>query len=439
METLSDTPEGLRPIYEAARLHLARLRVVGPDSLLSAMRRATELSARILDVERVGIWLFDEGHGVLVCRDLFRLRSRKHSAGEVLEAVSYPAYFRALEQRREIAVSDTHTHRATRELVLDYLGPLGIRSMLDAPIFRGGRVAGVVCHEHVGAARKWTRQERDYAGTVADMVSIFLEQSDRYEAEETVATLSTRLAEAQQMEALGRLAAGVAHDFQSFLTPVVGRAERILVMTGTPPAAVKEAKGILDAAERMTHLAQQLLEFGRTTKSGELELDVGVAIQAMEETLRAIAGPDVELRVTRNVQRARARIDESFLDQILANLVSNARDAMEERGEIVITVDVTSLEVAGAERRRFVSIAVADSGSGIDEATRARLFEPAFSTKPRGKGHGLGLPIVYRIASSHGGWVDVETAKGKGSMFRVCLPLSGDEGGNGDSTNSGAG
>ncbi len=418
------TPVTLRPVYEAARLRLARLRVDGSTSLGVAIRRATELDARILNVSRVGVWLFDDSREAIVCCDLFELASGNHSEGLRITATQYPIYFAALEERREIAANEAQTHPVTRELAPSYLVPLGITSMLDAPIFREGQVAGVVCHEHIGPARKWTREERDFAGSVADMVSGLVEQAARRDAEAAVLVLSERLAETSKMEALGRLAAGVAHDFRSYLTPVVALAERIAGNAHATAEIGSQARRILEAAERAAALAEQLLTFGSSEPTDADELDVAEAIATLSTTLRDRVGPDCQLSIAAHADGSRARIERTALEQVVLNLTVNGCDAMAEGGTLRIAVEDERVDVVGASPQHFIAISVTDSGSGMDEGTRARIFEPFFTTKRDGKGHGLGLAIVYRIVSSHGGWIDVETTPGRGTTFRVFLPRS---------------
>ncbi len=418
------TPVALRPIYEAARLRLARMRVDGTTSLATALQRATELAARLLNVSRVGIWLFDERREAIVASDLFDLASARHSAGARVTTAQYPLYFQALEERREIAAHEAQTHPVTRELAENYLSPLGITSMLDAPIFREGRVAGVVCHEHVGPMRKWTREERDFAGSVADMVSGLLEQAARRDAEAEVAALSERLAESSKMEALGRLAAGVAHDFRSYLTPVIALADKLTAHPGASPEITAQARRILQAAERAAGLAEQLLSFGREDAPSTDEVDAIATLRGLVPTLRDRLGATCSLELEVRVPAARVRIAASTLEQVVLNLAVNACDAMNGAGRVSVIVDEQRVDLVGSSPQRFLVIAVADAGHGMSEVTRARIFEPFFTTKQGGRGHGLGLAIVYRLVSGHGGWIDVQSVEGNGSTFRVFLPRS---------------
>ena len=166
--------------FLAARLRLARLGAAQAGRLDPILERVARLSAEQLGVERVGIWLFDdEERSALTLRFLYERSKQTHSQDVLtIRPDEYPAYFAALEDRRAIVADDAHTHAATRELGRDYFDPNGITSMLDAPIFRRGAVIGIVCHEHVGPMRMWTSREIDFAASVADVVTIHLEEAD---------------------------------------------------------------------------------------------------------------------------------------------------------------------------------------------------------------------------------------------------------------------
>jgi PAS domain-containing protein len=137
-----------------------------------AFRRVTEVAGRTLEIERTSVWLFDESRTRIRCHNLYRRSLRQHMAGAALEAAAYPAYFRALESGRSVAAADAHRDPRTAELAADYLAPLGIGAMLEAPIRQDGRLVGVVCHEHVGPPRQWLLDERSYAASIADLVAM---------------------------------------------------------------------------------------------------------------------------------------------------------------------------------------------------------------------------------------------------------------------------
>ncbi len=166
--------------HQQALLELAKMDVADLDS---ALKTITEIDARTLGVERVGIWLFDEHRSAIQCQDLYLLSQNRHERGMRLEASRYPRYFAALEESRTIAADDVREDSRTNEFTEEYLEPYGITSMLDVPVRLHGQIVGIVCHEHTGAKREWTLEEQDFAASVADFVSLALETAERRRAE----------------------------------------------------------------------------------------------------------------------------------------------------------------------------------------------------------------------------------------------------------------
>ena len=242
------------------------------------------------------------------------------------------------------------------------------------------------------------------------------------------------LREAQKMDAIGRLAGGIAHDFNNLLTTIRGYAELAMLRAKEPGPGRDELVSILDAADRAAELTVQLLTFSRrqAVTPGALALDQLVASE--EGILRRIIGEDVELITSIAPDVGLVRADRGQIEQVLINLVVNARDAMPEGG--TLRIGLTAVDVAAAAHdvqhlpvpAPYVCLSVADTGSGMDRETAARIFEPFFTTKEPGQGTGLGLAIVYGIVQQAGGMVDVETELGRGSTFRVYFPrITGSE------------
>jgi GAF domain-containing protein len=169
--------------HQSALLELAKFEVTA-DDLDLALRIITQVSARTLLVERVGIWVFDEERTKITCLDLFEQLQGSHSKGQIFFSRDAPDYFVALEENRALAAHDVLSDPRTAELVPTYLTPLGIVSMLDAPIRQAGKLIGVVCHEHIGSMRFWTPEEQHFASSVADMAALALEHMERVRAEQ---------------------------------------------------------------------------------------------------------------------------------------------------------------------------------------------------------------------------------------------------------------
>jgi len=186
--------------YQAVLMELARW---DKTDLTRAFDAITRLTAETVGVERVGIWFFSHDASAIVCRSLYERSSGRHGSGMRLEASAYPGYFRSLRELRMVVAEDARTDPSTREFAAGYLEPLGIVSMLDVPVWREGRVVGVVCHEHVGTLRAWTPLEQQFAASIADMVALTLETAERRHAEEELRRREQQLLATQQLAGLG--------------------------------------------------------------------------------------------------------------------------------------------------------------------------------------------------------------------------------------------
>ena len=245
--------------------------------------------------------------------------------------------------------------------------------------------------------------------------------------------LEEQLRQAQKMEAVGRLARGVAHDFNNVLAAILGCSDLLAMRLDKDDPSHDDAIEIRKAAERGAALTRQLLAFSRSQALETRLIDLNVAIAQLESMLQRLAGDSVTLEV--HVARApvRVRIEPGQLEQVLLNLVVNARDAMPAGGTVTVAVESMVIDGAGARRYpalpdgEFARISVSDTGIGIDPSMQPHIFEPFFTTKGPAKGTGLGLSIVYGIAKESGGTVTFATAPDRGTMFEVLLPLAPDE------------
>jgi PAS domain S-box-containing protein len=245
--------------------------------------------------------------------------------------------------------------------------------------------------------------------------------------------LQSQLRQTQKLEAVGRLSGGIAHDFNNLLMIIAGYNGMIMAELPAEDPVLPYAVEIAKASERAAMLTNQLLAFSRREVTKPRVLNLNETIADLDKMLRRIIGEDVELILHLATGLSNIKADPGQIGQLLTNLVINARDAMPDGG--VVTIATEDVDVAGADRAgeqeigpgAYVSLTVADSGTGMDEETRQHLFEPFFTTKPRGEGTGLGLSIVSGIVSQLRGDIQVSTELGKGTKFTIRLPVTAEQ------------
>src|ERR1017187_9612217 len=240
--------------------------------------------------------------------------------------------------------------------------------------------------------------------------------------------LEAQLVQAQKMEAVGRLAGGVAHDFNNLLTVIQGYAELLGASLAKDPERSESLGEIVRAAERAAALTRQLLAFSRRQVLETRILDLGAVVADTEKMLRRLIGEDVEVVVVRPATLGHVKADPGQIEQVLLNLAVNSRDAMPGGGRLTLELADVNLDAPFTTSHdsipsgRYVVVSVRDTGNGMDAETLSPLFEPFFTTKEKGKGTGLGLATVFGIVKQSGGYVDVASAPGAGTTFRVYLP-----------------
>ena len=309
-------------------------------------------------------------------------------------------------------------HEQDRALVIDQLrrlDPAGEASVQLA--VRGVRKDGEVIQVETFCSVTEFGNQQAILATVHDI-------SDRVKLED-------QLRQAQKMEAIGRLAGGIAHDFNNLLTAIRGNAELMSHRVTGDPAMATEVEEILHAADRAASLTRQLLAFSRKQVLQPVALDLNEIISGVSRMARRLIGTDVRLRLELAKSVRPVMADPAQVEQVLLNLLVNARDAMPSGGvvtvqttNIALDADCPEIQQAGIAPGAFVLLDVTDNGIGMDQATQARIFEPFFTTKETGRGTGLGLSTVYGIIRQTGGAITVTSERGKGASFKVYLPVA---------------
>jgi PAS domain S-box-containing protein len=244
--------------------------------------------------------------------------------------------------------------------------------------------------------------------------------------------LEQELQQAQQLDAIGKLAGGVAHDFNNILTVILGQASLTAMRKDLPPPVSDSVREITVAAQRAADLASQLLAFGRRQVMQLRDVDLNEVVAAASMMLERLLGKSIRLDVMRGVPKALVRVDPGMITQVVLALAENAREAMPGGGTLTIGTGVdrydeaSAADVTGASPGTWVCLTVSDTGTGIAREVLPHVFEPFFTTKGVGKGSGLGLSTVYGIAKQHGGWVSVATEGGRGTTFQLHLPAGGE-------------
>jgi two-component system, cell cycle sensor histidine kinase and response regulator CckA len=311
---------------------------------------------------------------------------------------------------------------ADAERALEQLGQTGVATPWESETLRkdGTRVPILV-----GAAML------DYPQCIAftaDLTERKLAEAGRLRAEDALHKSQDQLRQAQKMEAVGRLAGGVAHDFNNILSIILSCGE--LALRGLRPAdpVRRDIEQVCNAAESAARLTQQLLMFSRQHVVETKVVDLHHLVATMETMLQRILGEDVELVTLPPSASGRVRVDPSHLEQVILNLIVNARDAMPRGGKVTIEAQNVELDESYALQHPpskagpHVMLAVSDTGSGMDRETQQRIFEPFFTTKEVGKGTGLGLSTVFGIVQHSGGSIWVYSELGHGTTFKIFLP-----------------
>ena len=389
----ADTPEG--------KVYTVVLRDITDRKAFEATLRARdEELRRVQRIGRVGTWEMDARGALTWSEETFRIVGR--DAG-----VAAPNF--------ETFLMDVHPddRDAVRAFVEGLAASPGERQVEYRVTAGNGESRAVLQRSAVllapdgGAGR--------IVGTIQDITEL--------------RELEQRLLQARKLDSIGRLAGGVAHDFNDLLTDVLGHAEILEEALGGDPRLTEHVRQVRAAAERAAALTSHLLAFARHQVVRPCDVDLNRLLRDVERLLRRVLGETIELQISTSSRRGSVRIDPARFEEVLVSLAVNARDAMPAGGTVRIeTLDVT-LDAEDAKRHPevepgpYVLLAVSDTGIGMDVKTQARAFEPLFTTKPAGKGTGLGLSTAYGIVRQAGGHIGLHSEPGRGTTVEIRLPV----------------
>ncbi|MGV3720515.1 MAG: PAS domain S-box protein, partial [Actinomycetota bacterium] len=297
-------------------------------------------------------------------------------------------------------------------------------SLMCVPIRNGARVVGALSIQSY-EFDAYDAADVDILQALADYCAGAFE---RTQAEAARQELQQQLGHSQKMEAIGRLAGGVAHDFNNMLAVINGYSEILLARADTAAASRGPLEEIRRAGQRAASLTRQLLAFSRKEIVQPQVLNLGDVVVDIQQLLQRVIGEDIELVARRSAEDGLVNADPGQIEQVVMNLALNARDAMPRGG--TLSLDVSNVYLRGAHAKggegapdgRYVCLTVRDTGCGMSPETMARVFEPFFTTKPMGQGAGLGLATVHGIVKQNRGHIEVESQEGRGAAFRVFLP-----------------
>ncbi len=267
-------------------------------------------------------------------------------------------------------------------------------------------------------------------GKAIYLKGFFFDVSQIMETQAENRQLEAQLRQAQKMEALGQLAGGVAHDFNNFLTTIVGYSELSLMNMGQDNPDRENLTEILSAANKAAAVTRSLLAFSRKQILNPKPVDVNEVVTGMEKLLGRILGENIELIIKTSPDRLIARADSGQLEQVIINMAANASGAIKDNGTFAIEVSETFLDEKASQAfeldraGKYARITFSDDGEGMDGATLEKIFEPFYTTKAKEQGTGLGLSIVHGIIKQHKGYIDAYSRKGQGTTFQILLPCT---------------
>ena len=410
--------------HNQALAELANHRAISEGNLETAFKIITQKAANALEVERVGVWLFNGERSKLQCISLYERCNQIHSAGLERNLADYPIYFKALASARTIVITDTRTDLRVQELSDELLEPKNIISLIDTSIWVGGEVVGTVLYEQIETPRTWELSEQNFVSSIVEFVALTLEVCDRKRAESALheAKEAAEVANRAKSTFLGN----ISHDLRTPLSSILGITEALQDQVyGLVSQEQRQYLNMLESSgKNLLELINQILDL-TDIESSKIELQLaatsiqGLCDSSLSFVKHLAFQKNIQLSVQVPEELEPIQVDERRIRQVFINLLTNAIKFTKEGGKVWIEVQPNSTN-------EYIFFSVVDTGIGMLSDDLFKLFQPFVQVENsfthRSTGTGLGLVMVQKIVKLHGGTVHAESQLGKGSRFTVKLP-----------------
>ncbi|ACH37527.1 sensor histidine kinase, GAF domain-containing [Citrifermentans bemidjiense Bem] len=355
-----------------------------------------------------------------------QLKALKKASFDLTNPGAKGAFVTCFREQRTMFVDFSEVTHIHSEQSINLSEVLEAQSFICCAIVFEGESLGILAVDNMKTQRPLTQSDMSLLTGLAPVIGMSLRNAMHLERERRMAE---QIRQSQKMEAVGVLAGGIAHDFNNLLTGMIGYVSLALMTIKEEDPATKYLDQVVSAADRAADLTQRLLAFSRKQINHPEPVDLNQIVNNVRKLLSRLVTAKIELKVEPSEGMLPVVADSSQIDQMVMNLVTNARDAMPTGGTLTITTEAMELTEEWVESHGYGSIgsyavlSVTDTGTGMDEATRAHVLEPFFTTKEVGKGSGLGLAIVYGIVKQHEGHLEIYSKPGAGTTLNVYLPL----------------